>query len=178
MEIKTKTRTEQILTVMYVLAWIAFIGFMIQAGAILISFGVSWVNPAAASDLYHRMNFEKLRQLNFWYYTCAVSFVVTQTVMKAFVWQLVVKTLSKISMMNPFTKETVQRLELISYVMLGIWVVGQLNSAYTDWLLKWTGEEFGSRMDDGSIFVAGLVFVISQMFKRGIEIQSENELTV
>ncbi|MBN2635649.1 MAG: DUF2975 domain-containing protein [Prolixibacteraceae bacterium] len=28
------------------------------------------------------------------------------------------------------------------------------------------------------LFMAGLVFVISQIFKRGVEIQSENDLTV
>ncbi len=178
MEIKAKTRTEQILTVMHILAWVATIGYMIEAGAIMVSYAVSVVNPEAAGNLYQRSNFETLRSLSFWYYTCAVSFIVAMAVMKAYVWQLVIKTLSKISLLNPFTKETAQRLEMISYVMLGTWVVALVNSGYLDWLEKNKGEDFGKEMSGESIFVAGLVFVISQIFKRGIEIQSENELTV
>jgi hypothetical protein len=60
-----KSRTEKILAVMYVLAWLAFVGLIVEAGAILISFGVSIANPVAAKDLYKKMNLYGLRQYNF-----------------------------------------------------------------------------------------------------------------
>jgi hypothetical protein len=98
--------------------------------------------------------------------------------MKSFVWFLVIKTLSKINLVNPFKMEVALTLEKISYVLFGTWIVGILSSAYTSRLLKITGELFGSWMTGEFIFMAGLVFIISQIFKRGVEIQSENELTV
>jgi hypothetical protein len=76
MENKAKTRTEQILTVMHILAWVAFIGFMIESVAILVSFGVSCVNPEGAKNLYEGLNLYDLRHFNFWYYTQHVSFMV------------------------------------------------------------------------------------------------------
>jgi hypothetical protein len=103
MENKAKTRTEQILTVITILAWIAFIGFMIEAGAILVSFGVSCISPEAAKDI---------------------------------------------------------------------------SSAHSGWLSEISGKQFGNEVPRDFIFIAGLVFIISQIFKRGVEIQSENELTV
>ena len=175
---KTKTRTEVILIVMNILAWVTFIGLMIEAGAILISYGVSCVNPEAAKDLYKGLNLYNLSQFSFWYYSLSVSFMVALSCMKAYVAFLVIKTLSKVNLKNPFTIEVARILERISYVLLGTWIVAVLNNAYTGWLLKRTGELQGDWVTVEFIFMAGLVFIISQVFKRGVEIQSENDLTV
>jgi hypothetical protein len=137
MENKAKTRTEQILTVMHILAWVAFIGFMIESGAILVSFGVSCVNPEGAKNLYEGLNLYDLRHFNFWYYTQHVSFMVLIPLLKSYVCYLLIQIVSKINLENPFTMEVANKLEKIS-----------------------------------------LMFIISQIFKRGVEIQSENELTV
>ena len=178
MEIKAKTRTEQILTVMQILAWVAFIGYLLEAGAVLGTYGISCVNPEAAKNLYWGLDFYNLRQFNFWYYTLSVSFLMALSLMKSFVWYLVIKTLSRINLMNPFKMEVAMSLEKISYVLFGTWLIGILSSAHSRWLMKLTGELFGSWVNGEFIFMAGLVFVISQIFKRGVEIQSENDLTV
>jgi hypothetical protein len=51
-KMKTQTKTEQILAVMQIMAWVAAVGYAIEAGAILISYGVSCVNPEGAKNLY------------------------------------------------------------------------------------------------------------------------------
>jgi hypothetical protein len=178
MEIRTKTKTEQILTVMLILTWVVFIGLMIQAGAILFTYGISCVNPEAGKNLYKGLNLYDLEQFNFWYYTLSVAFMVAISCMKAFMSFLVIKTLSKVNLANPFKIEVAQILERISYVQLGIWVVSLINNGYAYWLLEITGEQHGNEVSGEFLFVAGLVFIISQVFKRGVEIQSENELTV
>jgi hypothetical protein len=178
MEIKTKSRTEQILTVMHILAWVAFIGFTIEAGAILVSFGVSCVNPEGAKNLYKGLNLYGLRQFNFWHYTLHVSFMVLLSILKSYVWFMVIKTVSKLNLTNPFKMEVANKLEKISYVLFGTWIVALLSITHSIWLLKITGEQPGNEVSGEFIFVAGLVFIISQVFKRGVEIQTENELTV
>ena len=178
MEIKVKTRTEQILMVMRILAWVAFVGYLIEAGSILVSYGVSIVNPDAAKDLYRGINFYNLRAFNGWHYTLAVSFMIAISIMNSYVWFLVIKISSKISLENPFKMEVAQGLERISYVLLGTWIVGMISSGHTAWLMKITGEVFGDWSSGEFIFMAALVFIISQIFKRGVEIQSENDLTV
>ena len=86
--------------------------------------------------------------------------------------------LSKMSLMNPFKMEVAQKLEKISHLLFGTWIVGMLGSAHSAWLMKLTGQLYGNWVSGEFIFMAGLVFIISQVFKRGVEIQSENELTV
>lgn len=175
---ETKTRTGQILTVLNILAWVAFIGYAIEAGATLTTYIVSCFNAESAKDLYKGLNLYSLRQYNFWHYTLSVSFIVALSIMKSFVWLLVAKTISKVNLKNPFTMEVAHTLEKISYILFGTWLVEMLNSAHISWLMKLTGELYGSWGSSEFIFMAGLVFVISQVFKRGVEIQSENELTV
>src|SRR6187397_3167939 len=100
-----KTKTEQILAVMNVLAWVAFIGLMIKAGAILTSYGVSIWNPAASKNLYMKLNLENLRKFNFWHYTGIVSMLIALEILKGYIAFLVIKVLSKIKLSNPFTNE-------------------------------------------------------------------------
>lgn len=178
-EIKaTKTRTELILKVMYIIAWIAYIGFLIQTGTILISFGVSWFNPEAARDLYQGLDLYKLSQTNFWYYAHSVSFLVALTGMKAYVSSLAIKILSKVNLTNPFTMEVTRILEKMSHILFGIWMVGVINNGYASWLVKRFATSQGEVATGEFLFMAGLILIISQVFKRGVEIQSENELTV
>lgn len=178
-EIKTRTRTEQILTVMQILAWVAFIAYLAEAEVILMSYVVSLVNPESEWNLiYNRPNYFTLREFNVWYYTAFISFRLALALMKAIVWWLVIRILAKLSLVNPFTMEVAKKLEKISYVLLGTWIVGIESGVYAEWLLKTTGEKYGTWVSGEFLFMAGLVFVISQVFKRGVEIQSENELTV
>jgi len=178
MENKSKTRTEQILMVLNVLAWVAFVGFMIEAGAILVSFGVSWIKPEAAKKLYKGLDLEGLRQYSFWYYAGYVSLLVAFSALKAWVWFMVIKTISKINLTSPFTMEVGKNLENISYVLFEIWIIALLSTGHAEWLLKTTGEAPESIEAGEFLFMAGLVFVIAQIFKRGVEMQAENELTV
>lgn len=176
-----KTKTETILKFMHVLAWIAFIGLAIETGAILISYGVSWFHPIAASDLYRGMNLYDVSQYDFWLYTQMVSYVVALLVIKAYAAYLVIKIMMKVKLQSPFTLDITSRLETIAYVLLGGVVISIISQVQADWLQKhvrdfnlgWIGENAGE-----FLLVAGLVFIISQVFKRGVELQAENELTV
>jgi hypothetical protein len=178
MKTQTKSRTEQILMVMHVLAWIAFIGLCIKAGAILISYGVSLVNPEAAKNLYNHLNLDNLQHFSFIHYSLTVSLIVSYMAMKANLIYLVIKSLSKVNLANPFTYDMTRLLEKISYVLAGIWAVAIMSNAYTSWLMKRAGA-FDATLSSGEfLFMAGLVFIISQVFRRGVELQSENELTI
>jgi hypothetical protein len=178
MKNKEQTRTEQVLKVMTILAWVAFVGFVIEAGAILVSYIVSCINPEAAKNLYKGLDLYNLSQFNFAYYTLSVCFLVALPIMKSLVSYQVIKTLSQFNLKNPFTMEVAKRLEEISYTLFKTWLVVMLSNVYTGFLLKITGTLNGSWLSGEFIAMVGLVYVISQVFKRGVEIQSENELTV
>ncbi|MEJ8758284.1 DUF2975 domain-containing protein [Pontibacter sp. H259] len=178
MEKHTKTRTEVILKTMHVLAWIAFIGLFAKTAIFLFSYGFSYFKPIAAQNFYDGLNLFSLRQSSFYNYSLHVSFMIALSAMKAYIAYLVIQTLSKVNLQNPFSAEVAGRVETLSHVLLGIWVVILISNAHSQWLFKRTGE-FVSSGDGGEfLFIAGLVFIIAQIFKRGVELQAENELTV
>lgn len=176
---KPPTRTEGILKFTWIVAGAAFIGYSIKAGSVLLFFIVSLNNPEAAKNLYYtNQDLFALRELGIEQFSFATSFILAMYALQSYVWFLMVKILSKIKISNPFTLEVANQMEKMSYYLASIAGIGVLASNYSEWLLKRSGESFMTWNTTEYIFMAGLVFIISQIFKRGIEIQSENELTV
>jgi hypothetical protein len=171
-------KTNSILAAMHVLAWVTFFGLCIKAGAILFSFGVSLLNPEGARNLYLGLNLFNLKQLDFGNYVSIVLLLVAITMLEAYIAYLVARVLSKIKLQNPFTIEISRLLEKISYSILATWVVVMIYDLLVAEILKKIPESNVQYISGEFIFFAGVVFVISQIFKKGVEIQTENELTV
>jgi hypothetical protein len=98
--------------------------------------------------------------------------------MKANIWYRVARIISLIKIESPFTLELTRKLEKISYLLFSISILGYLGSTFAGWLGE-KAQQFQNDWDAGEfLFMAGLLFIVSQIFKRGVELQSENELTV
>ena len=175
---KTTTKTQHILQAMQILSWIAFIGLLIEVGAILFSYIVSLINPEATGKLYKLTDLSHLRELSFTYYTISVSFILALAAMKAYIAYLLIKVLTKVNLADPFQMKVALLLEKISHILLGAFVVSLLNSLNVDQTFKDTGVQLEEWPTGEFIFIAGIVYIFSQIFKRGVEIQSEHDLTV
>jgi len=172
-----KLKTDVLLKALNVLAWIVFFGLCIKVGAILFSYFVSIGNPQAARDLYMGLDLHTYRQQNFANYTILVGYLAVLYSMQAYVAFLVTGLLSRINISKPFSEDVAKLMQKISVNILSIWVVAMIHNLHMGILEKSYG--FAARYIPGEfIFLAGIVYVIAQMFKRGVEIQSENELTV
>ena len=178
-----KTKTKQILATMNFMAWIIFIGLCIKTGAILYSFFVSLViNPVGAKNLYLGLNLSDLYNFNIWHYAAIVSLIIFLSGLKAYIFYLVTKIFLKINFVHPFSTDVSLLISRISYVALGIGILTLAANGYAEWLIKRgvTFPDLQAHLGGGGefLFFAGVVFFIAQVFKKGIEIQSENELTV
>lgn len=172
------SKTTFILKAMRVIAWIAFIGFLIQGFAILGLTLFTANTGKGAEDFYDHMDLSVLFDYSLLQFIGFNSFLVAAALLKAQVWFLVIKTLSGFNLAQPFTMTVIKKLEQMSYVLFSVWLVTVIANFQQNYLLHRTGEFFGEKATGEFLFMAGLIFVISQIFKRGVEIQSENELTV
>ncbi|PQJ12240.1 hypothetical protein CJD36_000325 [Flavipsychrobacter stenotrophus] len=98
--------------------------------------------------------------------------------MKAQTAFLVTKVLGKVNMQNPFKIRVAIALEKISYLLLSIATAAFLANEHADWLQKRAGIEGDKLTTQEFLVTAGLVFIISQIFRRGVELQAESDLTV
>jgi hypothetical protein len=178
-----KATTKQILKVMHIISWIIFIGLCIQTGVILYSFFVSlFINPVAAKNLDSGLNLSNIYRYDKGHYISLVSFFIVLSALKAYTFYFIIKVFLKINLVHPFSTEVSQLITRISYFALGIGLIGMVANPYSEWLVK-KGIELPNLQKylGGTgefLFLAAVIFVVAQVFKRGIEIQTENELTV
>jgi hypothetical protein len=178
-----KSKTKPILQVLHILSWIIFIGLCVRTGAILYSFFVSlFINPEGAKNLYAGLNLSSLFRYDRVEYCIVVLLIVFVSALKAYVFYVVIKIFLKINFVHPFSETVYTFISRIGYIALFIGILSIIGMSYCDRLGK-KGVEFpdlyhfiGAGVEH--LLFAGVIVVISQVFKRGIEIQTENELTV
>ena len=178
-----KSNTKQVLKVLHVIAWIIFLGLCIKTGALLYSFFVSLaINPEGAKNLHLGLDLSNLYKYDTWHYITIVAYIIFLSGLKAYLFYLVIKIFLKINLVQPFSTEISFLVSKIGQVALGIGVLTLFALIYIAWLTD-KGISFPDMQQylGGAgefLLLGGIIFVISQVFKRGIEIQSENELTV
>jgi Protein of unknown function (DUF2975) len=178
-----KTQTKNILKIMQVLTWVVFIGACIKAGALLFSFIFTlFINPEGAKNLYAGLNLSDLYHYNLWYYASLILLTIGLACLRAYILYLVIKIFLKLNFVHPFSQDVASLISKISQVALCIGILNILANAYCNWLVKRNIglDSIHDHLEGGTefIFMAGIIFIIAQVFKKGMEIQSENELTV
>jgi hypothetical protein len=178
-----KPTTKVILTILHIISWIIFLGLCVKTGAILYSFFVTLaMNPEGAKNLYMELNLSNLYNFDKGYYIVLVSSIIVVSSLKALLFYFVVKIFLKINLVKPFSEDVSRLISGIGYVALGIGILEEIVSKNCDWLVTQgvTLPDLQSVLGGGGEFLllGAVIFIISQVFKRGIEIQTENELTV
>ena len=181
------TRTEKILKIINVFAWIIFVGTLVKSGIILISFIISLFDPEAVVfkdiDVFGLGTspgtyFYEIREANLWNYIFYVISIILWTLIKSYLAYLIIKLLSKINLIHPFSMEIANRIVKISYTLIFIWGLSFVVGFFDKWAALAIGLEPQFEGRGEFLFIAGLVYLIGNIFKRGVEIQNENKLTI
>ncbi len=181
-----KISTKQILKILYVLSWIIFVGVCVEAGGFIFnSFFTLVLNPVGAKHFWQEVDLSSLYYYDPGYFFVETFLMSIVAIMRAWIFYLIIKILhdKKIDMSQPFNKEVGRFIFRISYLALLIGLFSWWGVKYAEWFVKQ-----GVKMPDVQylrlggadvwLFMSVILFVTAQIFKRGIEIQSENELTV
>ena len=180
-QIKMKIKTETILTVSKFLALIGGIWNSFLCGSQLVNLVASSINPEWAKHMYEvDQKLFSIREHSVGYYVWAMCLVIAVSALKALIWYIVFDLLSKLKLQTPFSMAVEKKLERIAYLFLGVWIVSVCFwKIYVNYLSRDTGIQLPiANSGDEYLFLAGIIYIISQVFKRGIEIQEENSLTV
>ena len=182
MEINTK----QILKILYVLSWIIFVGVCIEAGGFVINtFYTLVINNVDAKYFWPGIDFSSLYRYDPGYFFVETFLMIIVSVLRSWMFYLIVRVLhdKKLNMTQPFNSEVGRFIFRLSYLSLGAGLFSWWGVKYAGWFIT-----KGVAMPDiqnlrlgGAdvwLFMGVTLFVIAQIFKRGIEIQTENELTI
>lgn len=178
--------TKQILKVLHVLTWIIFIGLSFQAGAVIVSSILRFiVNPEHQDKLWQEVNLTALYHFNKSHFITLMIAISIVLVLKAILFYLMIRMFydKKLSWSQPFSQQLNRYIFKIAFISFLIGLFARCAVKFSDWL---TAEGVAMpaihlQQIDGAdvwIFMSIVLYVLAQIFKRGIEIQSENELTV
>ena len=175
-------RTKFVFQGLQVFSWIIFIGLSIEAGALLVNFVYSLFKPEAVHNLYQKLDLSQIYGLNKWAYYGIYSFVMTISFLKAYLFYVVIELLSKLDLEKPFTGTVSGKITRISYITLSIGLVSYIARQTAKGLMHYGFDT--SPLDkfwadsNSFILMAAVLYVIASIFKRGIDLQNENDLTV
>lgn len=165
-----------------VVAWIIFVGLCIEAGALLFNFIFSIYNPAVVKNLYQKLDLSEMYNRSKWVFYGMYSFILFIAFLKAGLFYIVIKLLNKLDLAKPFNNFVSEQITQISYYTFSIGII-----SYIARQIAKSFQHQGYHIDNlnpfwadsqAFIIMAAVVYVIASIFKKGIEIQNENELTV
>lgn len=177
--------SRHILKALYVLSWIIFIGLGIEAGALIFYAVLSVARPESAEHLWQRIDLLDLLQHDRGEFLVLMFNMIIVALARATMFYLIIKIIhdKKLDIVQPFNISLVRLIQKTAYLALLIGLFSQGGTKYANWLaakgisipdtqhLRLAGA-------DVWFFMGITLIVIAQIFKRGIEIQTENELTV
>lgn len=174
-------KTNIILTTLHVLAWILFVGICIKTGVLIFSLFITLL-ISGAENLHKGINLSSLYDYSIWHYVALSSLLIFISGLKAYLFYLAILIFRKLNLVNPFSTEVSEYISKISYTAIKIGLFLILVGAYCKWLVKKgiNFEQLNDLLGGASeyLVLGGIIFMIAQVFKRGLEIQTENELTI
>ena len=176
------TTNNFVFTVLKIIAWIIFVGLSIEAGGLVVNFIFSIVNPAFVGKLYQKLDLTEMYARSKWAFFCMYSFILFIALLKAGLFYKLIMLLHKIDLLKPFSDFAARQILEISYYALSIGLISYVarQSAKTMEHHGYLTANLGQFWEDAQAFIlmAAVVYVIAQIFKRGLALQNENDLTV
>ena len=184
MEIKISSK--QMLLVLRILCWIIFIGLCIEAGGILFNlFHTLLYNPIGAGFFWNQIDFSALYQFDKGQFIVVTGIMSIVAILKAIMFYLIIRIIEnkELSLTSPFNHSVRKFILIQAYISFGIGFFSNYGLNYTDWLVKQNIQMPTIHLlkiagADVWLFMGVILIVLAYIFKRGIELQEEIDLTV
>jgi hypothetical protein len=171
-----------VFTALQIVSWLIFTGLCVEAGGLVVNFFFSLYKPEFVQNLYQKLDLSEMYERSKRAFFSMYSFILIISIMKAVLFYVVSMLVSQIDLSKPFNSYVSRQISKISYYTLSIgllsyiaresarylqhdgYVIGTLNQFWAD--------------SQAFILMAAVIYVIATIFKKGVEIQNENDLTV
>lgn len=168
--------------VLKIVAWIIFVGLCIEAGGLIVNFVFSIYKPEFVHNLYQKLDLSDMYQRSKWAFFGMYSFILTISILKAFLFYVVIRLITKLNLSKPFNNFVSEQITQISYYTFSIGILSYI-ARETARNLQHKGyviDQLSQFWEDSQAFIlmAAVIYVIATIFKKGVEIQTENDLTV
>lgn len=168
--------------ILHIVAWLIFVGLCIEAGGLLVNFIFSVFKPEVVGNLYQKLDLSKLFEQSQFVFYGMYGFVLFIAILKALLFYVVIELLLKLDLTKPFSSFVSKKISQISHLTFSIGIISFIVKLITESLLiqGYAVAKLSQFWVDSSAFIimSAIIYIISLIFKRGIELQEESELTI
>lgn len=177
-----KKTTNTILWVIDVISTLIFCAMCATTAYLLILFFYHLFDAEGAKDWMIGKDISQLFNLNDVHFGILFSLTLANSFMKALAFYFTIKIFSTLNLVKPFSPEIAVLISRISYMILAVGILGIIAFRYSE-ILESKGmdlSELQTWWDDNYAYLlmGSIIFVIAQVFKKGLELQAENDLTI
>lgn len=178
---KMSYKTNFVFKALLIISWILFIGLSIEAGGLLVNFFCSIFWPDFVGNLYQKLDLSGWLKINPYEFYKVYTFILAIAILKACLFYRVVLLMHRIDLQKPFAAHVGKEIAQLSYYTLVIGFISVLASESTKVLpLSSETVHLQEFWGDGQAFIlmGAVLYMIATIFKKGVELQTENDLTV
>ena len=176
------TKSNFVFKVLNIVAWVIFVGLCIEAGGLIVNFIFSLYKPEFVQNLYQKLDLSEMYSRSKWAFFSMYSFILVISILKAYLFYVVIMLIYKLDLSKPFNRYVSEQIAQISYFTLSIGLLSHIARQTAKNLLHrgYEIDQLNQFWVDSEAFIlmAAIVYVIAIIFKRGIELQNENDLTI
>lgn len=167
---------------LYIVAWIIFVGLSIEAGGLIVNFFFSIYKPGFVQNLYQKLDLTEMYKDSKMVFFGIYGFILTISILKAVLFYIVIRLMHKMDLSKPFNNFVAKQISQISYFTLAIGLFSYIARQLTKNIMHYgfVTDGLNQFWADSQAFVlmGAVIYIIATIFKKGVEIQNENDLTV
>ncbi len=167
---------------LHIIAWIIFVGLCIDAGGLIVNFFFSLFKPELVPNLYQSLDLTLVYRESKLVFFGVYGFILSISILKAYLFYIVIRLMHKIDLSKPFNAFVSKQILKISYYTLSI---GLFSAIARQVIISLSAHDFiliglDQFWVDSQAFIlmGAVIYIIATIFKKGVAIQIENELTV
>lgn len=165
-----------------IIAWLIFVGLSIEAGGLIVNFFFSIYKPDFVHNLYQKLDLSEMYNRSKYAFYGVYSFILVISFLKAYLFYVVVNLVSNFNLTKPFNIYVSNHITRISYYTFSIGLISYIAQQFANNLMKrgFVTDNLNQFWEDSQAFIlmAAIIYIIAVIFRKGIEIQNENDLTV
>lgn len=164
------------------MAWIIFVGLSVEAGGLLVNFFFSLYKPDFVQNLYQKLDLTEMYKDSRLAFFGVYSFMLTISVLKACLFYTVIRLMHKMDLSKPFSTFVARQILHMSYYTLSIGLLSYIATQLVKNLMHngFVTDNLNQFWADSQAFIVmgAVIYIIATIFKKGVDIQNENDLTV
>ena len=167
---------------LYTIAWLIFVGLSIEAGGLVVNFFFSLYNPEVVPNLYQKLDLTVMYNESKMVFFGIYSFILIISILKPVLFYIVINLMHKIDLTKPFNTFVSNQILQISYYTISIGLLSFIARKVANYLMRYgfNTDSLNQFWVDSQAFIVmgAVVYIIATIFKKGVDIQNENDLTV